>query len=379
MLALAEAPVTALLGARQVGKTTLARQLAEAWTAKTGEVVTRFDLELPGDRAALAANAEWLLGGASGLVIIDEIQRLPHLFEILRPLSDRRPSPARFLVLGSAAPALVKGVSESLAGRVQFIPVSGLSLAECGWERWEARWLRGGFPPSLLAPGDAVSWRWRQNFISTFLERDLPALGIRTPAETLRRFWMMLAHYHGQIWNGAELGRSLGVSEKTARHYLDLLAGAYMVRVLPPWFENISKRQVKSPKIYLRDSGIFHALLNLESAAEMRAHPKFGASWEGFAMEELLSTLEFAQPFFWATQRGAELDLLLERGGRRIGVEFKCSDAPGTTKSMHIALEELKLEHVLVVYPGTRILPIHPKITVMPLAEASRAVTQHLG
>jgi len=274
---------------------------------------------------------------------------------------------------------LVKGVSESLAGRVQFIPVSGLSLEECGWKSWERRWLRGGFPPSLLAPSDPASWRWRQNFVSTFLERDLPLLGVRTPAETLRRFWTMLAHYHGQTWNGAELGRSLGVTEKTARHYLDLLAGAYMVRVLEPWFENTGKRQVKSPKVYLRDSGLLHALLNLQTATELRGHPKFGASWEGFAMEELLVDLEFAHPFFWATQRGAELDLLLERGGRRIGVEFKCTDTPSTTKSMHIALDELNLELLLVVYPGGRALPLHAKITAMPLAEAKRTLAGQAG
>ena len=369
--ALGEAPVTALLGARQVGKTTLARQIASAWP----DGAHIFDLETESGRAALAT-PELALSGLRGLVVLDEVQRMPHLFTLLRPLADRDPPPARFLLLGSASPNLVKGVAESLAGRVRFVPVTGLSLEESGPTAMSDLWLRGGFPRSFLAKTEAASLRWRKDFITTQVERDIPQLGIQVPPETLRRFWSMLAHYHGQIWNAEELARSMGVSGKTVRHYLDILAGTYLVRVLPPWFENLGKRQVKSPKVYLRDSGLLHAFLNVGSMAALQGHPKYGASWEGFALEQVLDRADTFQALFWSTRQGAELDLLLERDGQRIGVEFKCADAPTLTKSMHIALADLRLERLLVVYPGSASYPIHPKAVVLSLPEALREVNK---
>jgi len=367
--ALSEAPVTVLLGARQVGKTTLARQIAGTWP----DGAHIFDLETEFGRAALST-PELALSRLRGLVVVDEVQRMPHLFTVLRPLADRDPQPARFLLLGSASPALIKGVSESLAGRVRFVPVAGLCIEETGLEARGDLWLRGGFPRSFLATSEAASLRWRKDFITTLVERDIPQLGIQVPPETLRRFWNMLAHYHGQTWNGEELARSMGVSGKTVRHYLDILAGTYLVRVLPPWFENLGKRQVKSPKVYLRDSGLLHAFLNVGSMAALQAHPKYGHSWEGFALEQVLHRAGTFQAHFWSTRQGAELDLLLERDGRRMGVEFKCADAPTMTKSMHVALQDLKLDRLLVVYPGNASYPIHPKVTAMPLADALREV-----
>ncbi len=367
--AIAEAPVTVLLGARQVGKTTLARQIADAWP----EDAHVFDLETESGRAALST-PELALSRLRGLVVVDEVQRMPHLFTVLRPLADRDPQPVRFLLLGSASSTLVKGVSESLAGRVRFVPVAGLNLAETGLTAQNDLWLRGGFPRSFLAPSEAASLRWRKDFITTQVERDIPQLGIQVPPETLRRFWSMLTHYHGQTWNGEELARSMGVSGKTVRHYLDILAGTYLVRVLQPWFENLGKRQVKSPKVYLRDSGLLHAFLNVGSMAALQAHPKYGASWEGFALEQVMDRAGLYQAHFWSTRQGAELDLLLERDGRRIGVEFKCADAPTMTKSMHVALQDLKLDRLLVVHPGNASYPIHPKADAMPLADALREV-----
>ncbi len=367
--AIAEAPVTVLLGARQVGKTTLARQIAGDWP----EGAHVFDLETESGRAALST-PELTLSGLKGLVVVDEVQRMPHLFTVLRPLADRDPQPARFLLLGSASPTLIKGVSESLAGRVRFVSVAGLNLAETGLKAQGDLWLRGGFPRSFLATSAAASLRWRKDFITTQVERDIPQLGIHVPPETLRRFWNMLTHYHGQTWNGEELARSMGVSGKTVRHYLDILAGTYLVRVLPPWFENMGKRQVKSPKVYLRDSGLLHAFLNVGSMAALQGHPKYGASWEGFALEQVLDRADASQAHFWSTRQGAELDLLLERDGRRTGVEFKCADAPTMTKSMHVALQNLNLDRLLVVYPGSASYPIHPKATALPLADALKEV-----
>ena len=365
--ALTEAPVTVLLGARQVGKTTLARQIAGTWP----EEAHVFDLETESGRAALST-PELALSSLRGLVVVDEVQRMPHLFTVLRPIADRDPQPARFLLLGSASPTLVKGVSESLAGRVRFVSVSGLSIVETGLKAQGDLWLRGGFPRSFLATSEAASLRWRRDFVTTQVERDIPQLGIQVPPETIRRFWNMLAHYHGQTWNGEELARSMGVSGKTVRHYLDILAGTYLVRVLPPWFENLGKRQVKSPKVYLRDSGLLHAFLNIASMAALQAHPKHGASWEGFALEQVLDRTGAFHAYFWSSRQGAELDLLLERDGRRIGIEFKCADAPAMTKSMHVALQDLKLDRLLVVYPGSASYPIHPKAAAMPLADALR-------
>jgi predicted AAA+ superfamily ATPase len=363
--ALRETPVAALLGARQVGKTTLARQLAATWP----EPVHVFDMEDATDSLALR-NPKQALAGLTGLVIIDEVQRAPHLFTALRPLVDRMPLPARFCLLGSAAPEIIRGVSESLAGRVSFVPVTGLTLDEVGAGRRDDLWLRGGFPRSFLASSSSASLAWRRDFIRTHVERDVPALGIRVQAGVLHRFWSMLAHYHGQVWNGEELGRSLGVTGKTVRHYLEILEGTYLVRVLPPWFENAGKRIVKSPKVYLRDSGLLHAFWGVESMRGLLGHPKYGASWEGFAMEQILARMPAAQPYFWATRQGAELDLFLERDGRRTGVEFKCADAPDMTKSMRIAMADLGLDRLLVVYPGGRIYALQENVTVMPLMEA---------
>ena len=360
-LCLGEAPVTVLLGARQTGKTTLARMIAAHRTP-----VHYFDLERAPDRAALAT-PEQTLGSLTGLIVIDEVQRLPELFSVLRPLVDRSDNPASFLLLGSASPHLVKGVSESLAGRALFVPIPGFSLEEVGNEIQDRLWLRGGFPRSWLASSDGASTRWREAFIATFLERDIPQLGFRMPAETLRRFWTMLSHFHGQVWNGSELARSLGTNEKTARRYLDILSGAYVVRVLPPWFENLSKRQRRSPKIYVRDTGLLHTLLGIETMAQLRSHPKYGASWEGFALEQVLMRCGDRSAYFWGTLRGAELDLLIIQAGQRYGFEFKCQDAPRMTKSLHIALKDLQLERAFIVYPGTERYPIDEHAEVVPL------------
>ncbi|HEX9593678.1 MAG TPA: ATP-binding protein [bacterium] len=365
---LSEAPVGVLLGARQAGKTTLAQMVAEAWEDQGGGPVHWFDLELPTARSALST-AELTLAPLRGLVVLDEIQRMPDLFTLLRPLADRRERPARFLILGSASPELVRGVSETLAGRALFTAVPGFTVDELGAGQIEALWTRGSFPRSVLAPSEGASLRWREAFIATFLERDLPQLGIRVPAETLRRFWTMLAHYHGQVWNGAELAHSLDTSPKSAHHYRDILAGSFMVRVLPPWYENLKKRQVKSPKVYLRDSGLLHSLLAIPSLADLRAHPRYGASWEGFALEQVLAAADTRDAYFWSTQRGAELDLLLFAGGKRWGYEFKCADAPTMTKSMHIALQDLDLAALTVVYPGTARYRLHERVEVVPLAE----------
>jgi hypothetical protein len=361
--ALEENPVCALLGPRQCGKTTLARQLAERGKAHF------FDLETGVSRARLENHPELALSELQGLVVIDEIQRLPGLFATLRPMADRPGRPTRFLILGSASPELVKGVSESLAGRVGFVDLSGFSLEEVGADSLPVLWQRGGFPRSFLAASDSAGERWRQNFIRTYLERDIPRLGIRISAETLRRFWMMIAHYHGQIWNGAELARSFGVSEPTVRHYLDLLTGTFLLRQLPPWFENLAKRQYKTPKVYVRDSVLLHSLLGARRHDDLLAHPKLGASWEGFALEQVLHVVGAERAFFWGTHAGAELDLVLFRGGRRYGVDFKYGDAPAMTKSMRIALEDLKLEGAWFVYPGKESYRVHVKVRVCPLPE----------
>jgi hypothetical protein len=338
-------PVAALLGPRQCGKTTLAREVA----VRRGGLF--FDLENPVDVRRLSAPMT-VLEAAAGLVIIDEVQRRPDLLEGIRVLVDRPGNPVKFLLLGSASPGLVRGASETLAGRVGFVDLSGFDLREVGAAQHSELWLRGGFPRSFLAPDDESSVRWRDDFIRTFLERDIPQLGITVPAETLRRFWTMIAHYHGQVWNAAQFARSLGASESTARRYLEILAGSFMVRVLPPWFENLRKRQVKAPKIYLRDSGLLHTLLGLADVEAVRGHPKLGASWEGFALEQVIAVLETRDTYWWATHGGAELDLLVMSRGRRYGFEFKYEDAPGLSRSMRIAREDLGLEHGWAVYPG---------------------------
>lgn len=355
-------PVVALLGPRQCGKTTVARMLS------TEQKATYFDLEHPVDVRRLTAPLT-VLETLAGLVIIDEVQRQPALFELLRVLVDRPHNPAQFLLLGSASPHLVRGASETLAGRIGFVDMAGFNLAEAGVDNLYQLWLRGGFPRSFLAVDDESSMLWREAFIRTFLERDIPQLGITVPAETLRRFWTMVAHFHGQQWNAAEFARSLGSSEATARRYLDILAGAYMVRILPPWFENISKRQVKSPKIYIRDSGMLHGLLHLTTLADVQGHPKLGASWEGFAIEQVVTLLQAQEAYFWATHAGAELDLLVHLRGKRYGFEIKFADAPGVTRSMRIALNDIALDHLWVIYPGRQAYPLDPQITVLPLAD----------
>ncbi len=361
-------PIVALTGPRQCGKTTLARRIAAEAPRSA-----YFDLESAVDRRRLGT-PEQTLGRLDGLVVIDEVQRLPGLFETLRVLVDRADNAARFLLLGSASPALVRGVSESLAGRVGLVSLAGFDLHEIGAASWRELWLRGGFPRSYLARNLADSTLWRANFARTFLERDIPQLGIRIPSETLRRFWTMIAHYHGQVWNAAEFGRALGVRQGAARHYLDILAGAFMVRALPPWFENLKKRQVKAPKVYVRDTGLLHTLLDVGSETELAGHPKIGASFEGFVVEQLLTLLQEENAYFWATHGGAELDLLVSRGGRRYGFECKLADAPGTTRSMRVALDDLGLDHLWVLYAGDESYALDHSISAHPASRISEVV-----
>ena len=370
--ALEENPVCALLGPRQCGKSTLAREFSD------GREVRWFDLEDSGDRAALR-QPELALSPLRGLVVIDEVQREPGLFASLRPLADRRGAPARFLVLGGAAPTIVRGVSESLAGRVGFVDLGGLNLAEVGPKAGDALWLRGGFPRSFLATTDPASARWRSDFLRTFLEQDLPQLGVRTAAETLRRFWTMIAHFHGQVWNGAEFARALSASEPTARHYLDLLCGTYMVRRLQPWHTNLGKRELKAPKIYVRDSGLLHSLLGITDRDSLLSHPKLGASWEGFALEQILAACGAEDTYYWATHNGAELDLVLFRRGKAWGVEFKVGDGPTMTKSLQIALGDLKLERAWIVHAGTKTYPVNERVDALPLHKLRELVDTIMG
>ena len=362
-IATSRSPVTALLGPRQCGKTTLARQLAA--TRKS----TLFDLESEPDVRRLA-NPELVLGGLDGLVVLDEIQRMPRLFNALRVLVDRAEGRSRFLILGSASPDLVRGVSESLAGRVEFIELAGFDLAETGVETWMRLWLRGGFPRSYLAAAESDSMAWREGFVRTFLERDIPQLGITIPAAAMRRFWTMLAHWHGQTWNASELGRAMSFSDKTVRRYLDLLTGTYMVRQLQPWFENIAKRQVKAPKVYLRDAGLLHVLLDIRDERALLAHPRVGASWEGFVVEQILHAVRPSNAWFWATHGGGELDLLVFDRGRRIGFEVKFNEAPDVTRSMHEVVRVLSLDHLFVVCPGRDAYPVDSHISVVPVRDA---------
>ena len=355
-------PITALLGPRQCGKTTLARLFAE------GQGASFFDLESMADQRRLQ-NPELALGERSGLVILDEVQAMPELFPVLRGLVDRPGQAARFLILGSASPHLVRHASETLAGRVEFVELSGFDLSETGAEAQSPLWLRGGFPRSFLAASDADSFAWREGFVRTYLERDIPQLGFRIPGPALRRFWTMLAHYHGQTWNASELGRSMGLSDKTVRGYLDLLTGTYMVRQLMPWFENVGKRQVKAPKVYFRDSGLLHHLLDIPTRDQLLGHPKVGASWEGFAIEQVLRVFAPAQPCFWSTHGGAELDLVFMHQGRRLGFEIKFTEAPRLTTSMRTAKAELGLDRLWVVHPGAHGFPMAEGITAIPLGE----------
>lgn len=361
---LQRSPVVGILGARQVGKTTLARQLV----AERGESVAFLDLENPVDLARLQ---DPMLGlkDLRGLVVLDEIQRRPEIFTVLRVLADRPGNPARFLVLGSASPDLLRQTSESLAGRIVYYELRGFGLDEVGVAAADALWLRGGFPRSFLAESDRGSFEWRHSFVRTFLERDLPQLGVRVPSEVLRRFWNMLAHYHGQVWNAAELARGLAVAATTVRHYLGTLASALVMHVLPPWYENIGKRQVKAPKVYIADSGLLHALLGIEGRDDLLGHPKVGASWEGFALAEVVARLR-ARPeecFFWRTQAGAELDLLVVRGPRRLGFEFKRGVAPTLSVSMRSALVDLRLTRLDVIHAGEEGYPLAERARAVPL------------
>lgn len=358
-----------MLGPRQVGKTTLARQLAAQWSGP----VRHFDLEDPEDQARLADPA-FVLRPLSGLVVLDEIQTRPDLFPLLRVLADRADTPARFLILGSAAPELMRYTAETLAGRVIFHELDGLALDEIapvqsGTDWLDDRWLRGGFPRALLAKDLAGSRAWRDAFIRTYLERDLPQLGIILPAITLRRFWTMLAHYHGQTWNGSELGRALGVSDKTVSRYLDILEGTYMAFRLSPWHANTGKREVKSPKVYVADSGILHSLLGVGGMDDLLAHPKCGASWEGFIIREIMrrSGARSGEAFFWGAHTGAGLDLLIRRDGRSLGFEIKLTRSPKVTASMRSACETLGLEHLYVVCHGAgEPWPLAKGITAVP-------------
>ena len=351
-------PVVAILGARQVGKTTLARQLIERQSRPT----EFFDLERVADRAALA-NPELALERFRGLVVIDEVQRQPEILEALRVLADRPRKPARFLVLGSASPDL-QAQTETLAGRIAYHEISGFDIAEVGDDAAQRLWLRGGFPRSFLARSNSASSRWRREFINTFLERDLPQLGVNIRSTTLRRFWTMIAHYHGQIWNSSALASSLGVGDTTIRRYLDTLSATFVVTQLQPWHENIRKRQVKSPKVYVADSGLLHALLDLESQRDLESHPKLGASWEGFVIREACRALRARadQCYFWATHAGAELDLLIVRGRQRLGIEIKRTDAPQVTKSMRIAVADLGLTRLCVIHAGKSSFPLDENI-----------------
>ena len=355
---LRRAPVTALLGPRQCGKTTLAQSLkAEHF----------FDLEDPRSLARLD-EPQTALEGLTGTVVIDEVQRKPDLFPLLRVLADRRQA-VRYLLLGSASPDLVKEVSESLAGRVAYHDLGPLAVDETGVREWRKLWLRGGLPRSYLADEDTASALWREDFIRSYLERDVPALGISIPAETLRRFWVMVSHYHGQVLNLSELGRSFGVSDHTVRRYLEILSGTFMIRLLPPWHANVGKRLVKAPKLYIRDSGLFHALHTIATPLQLESHPKLGASWEGFAMEQAIRLTSVAHPHFWRTHTGAELDLVWRAHGALWGMEFKYQDAPRMTRSIRAVMRDLPLRHLWIVYPGPDRYRLDKAVTVLPVAE----------
>ena len=350
----------ALLGPRQCGKTTLAREVAQRRNAEY------FDLEDPTDLARLAA-PKLTLERLNGLVIIDEFQQRPDLLPLLRVLLDRQPLPARFLLLGSASPDIVRGASESLAGRIEFVHMSGFGLSEVGPDARSRLWLRGGFPPAFLAASDADSFAWRGAFVQTFVERDLRRLGFDLAPQGMRRFLTMLAHHHGQRWNASAIGSSLQLSHTTVRRYLDLLSGAFVARAVPPWFQNVGKRVVKAPKVYIRDSGLLHVLLGLAEQRDLESHPIYGASWEGLCVEEIVRRYGDTNCWFWAIHGGVELDVMAQYRGRRIGFECKLTDAPRVTKSMRRAADDLQLDHLYVVYPGDLQFVLDEGVTAMPL------------
>jgi len=364
-------PVVAILGARQIGKMTLAGEIAPA----ISDSVTRFDLENRTDLSRLA-DPMLALQGLTGLVVLDEVQRRPELFSVLRVLADRKPTRARFLVLGSAAPGLLRQSSESLAGRIAYYDLPGLSLREAGMENADRLWVRGGFPRAFLARSDRESMEWRQSFIRTFLERDLPALGVGVAADTMRRFWSMLAHHHAQLWNASEIGWSFGVADTTVRGYLDKLTDALVVRQLKPWHENVGKRQVKSPKIFIRDSGLLHALLNVVTKRDIEGHPKLGASWEGFIIDQVIQQLGVnpEETYHWRTHQGAELDLFVIRGGARLGFEVKRTVAPSLTPSMRSAMQDLKLKSLTVVHAGDATFPLSRRIQAVAVSDLLQSI-----
>jgi len=364
-------PVVAILGARQVGKTTLAASIAPTFSDR----ISRFDLENPSDLARLA-DPMLALQELKGLVVLDEVQRRPELFPVLRVLADRKPVRTRFLVLGSAAPDLLRQSSESLAGRIAYYELPGLAVREVGFEHADRLWVRGGFPKAFLARSDRESMEWRQAFIRTFLERDLPALGVNIAADTMRRFWSMLAHHHAQLWNASEIGRSFGVADTTVRNYLDKLTDALVVRQLKSWHENLGKRQVKAPKIFIRDSGLLHALLNLPTKRDIEGHPKLGASWEGFIIDQLVQQLGVnpEETYHWRTHQGAELDLLVVRGGLRLGFEVKRTVAPTLTPSMRSAMHDLKLKSLTVVHAGDQTFPLSKQVQAVAFRDVLNAI-----
>lgn len=351
--------VCALLGPRQVGKTTLAKAYINEHFKNN---FAFFDLENPLDLARLENPMLTISAITKPIIVIDEVQLRPELFKILRVIVDESNNKRKFLILGSASRDLIGQSSETLAGRIGYVELPPFTLFEA--KDSAKLWLRGGFPRSYLAKTDDDSYLWRQSYITTFLERDIPNLGFKIPPAHIRRFWIMLAHYHGQTINFSEIARSLMISDNTVRRYLDILAGTFMIRVLSPWFENISKRQVKAPKIYFRDSGILNALIGITSKEQLQTHPKLGAFWEGFALEEVILFLGATseESFFWATQADAELDLFIIKNGKRLGFEFKYSDAPKTTKSMHFVLKDLKLDQLFVIYPGDKTFPLTENI-----------------
>lgn len=364
-LALGRSPVVALVGPRQSGKTTLARQFVPA------DSTNYFDLEDPVSLGRLE-EPETALSALEGLVVIDEVQRRPEIFPLIRVLADRRPLPARFLILGSASPELLRQSSESLAGRLETLEITGFTTIELGQKTRDRLWLRGGLPPSFLAATDEESIAWRSNFIRAFTETDLRAAGLALPAQQLHRFWTMVAHYHGNLWNNSELARSLGIGQPTVRRYLDVLTGLFMVRQLQPWHENLKKRQVKMPKVYIKDTGLLHALIGVKNIEDLLSYPKSGASWEGFVIEEVLQRIRPDEAYFWATHQGAELDLLLMKNGKRIGFEIKRNDAPRLTNSMRNALQDLSLDELTVIYPGTKSYRLLENTTVLPFRDIDK-------
>ncbi len=360
--AIKRSKVTAILGPRQCGKTTLAREISREFPSQF------LDLESPADQSKLQ-NPEQYLSGIPGLIIIDEIQQSPELFPVLRVLADKSDKNGRFLILGSVSPDLSKRASESLAGRIEFIDLHGFNISETGWEDYRRLWARGGFPPSYLADTEEDSLVWREGFVRTFLQRDIPQLGINIPSTTLRRFWTMLAHSHGQLLNSSQLAKSMGMNDKTIRSYIDILTATYMVRPVQPWHANLKKRQVKSPKIYISDTGLLHHLLGLRDMEDLLGHPQLGASWESFALEQIARNIPALVPYFWSTYSGAELDFFATHRGKNIGVECKFTETPKTTRSQHVALEDLKLDKIYVVYPGAERYPLHKSIEACPLPE----------